>query len=98
MTSAATKSVSAGTHSFVPSLSPEEMAKLDIKRVPQNAGETVEMQVRCHVMLSSACECITGAFICIESIYEGSLAFFCRALQNLCYLLCMISKETCYAF
>jgi len=51
MTSAATKSVSAGTHSFVPSLSPEEMARLDIKRIPQNAGETVEMQVHCHTML-----------------------------------------------
>ena len=51
MTSAVTKGVSTGTHSFVPSLSPEEMAKLDIKRVPQNAGETVEIQVHCHVML-----------------------------------------------
>ncbi|KAL0029475.1 hypothetical protein WJX77_010245 [Trebouxia sp. C0004] len=38
------ENLEAGTHSFVPSLSPEEMAKLDIKRVPQNAGETVEMQ------------------------------------------------------
>ena len=69
MTSAATKSVSAGTHSFVPSLSPEEMVKLDIKRVPQNAGETVEMQVQCHIMLSSACGFIIGSFICNELIY-----------------------------
>ena len=46
-TSADAKSVSAGTHSFVPSLSPKEMARLDIKRIPQNVGETVEMQVHC---------------------------------------------------
>ncbi|DBA97932.1 hypothetical protein WJX82_006989 [Trebouxia sp. C0006] len=38
------ENLEAGTHSFVPSLSPEEMARLDIKRIPQNAGETVEMQ------------------------------------------------------
>ena len=69
MTSAATQSVSAGTHSFVPSLSPEEMAKLGIKRVPQNAGETVEMQVHCHIMLSFACGLITGSLIYTESVY-----------------------------
>ena len=35
----------AGTHSFVPSLNAEEMEKLGVKRIPQNPGETVEMQV-----------------------------------------------------
>ena len=37
-----------GTYSFVPSLTPEEMERLEVKRVPQNAGETIEMQVGCH--------------------------------------------------
>ena len=35
----------AGTHSFVPSLDAEEMKLFDVQRVPQNAGNTVEMQV-----------------------------------------------------
>lgn len=40
-----------GTYSFVPSLTPEEMQRLEVKRVPQNAGETIEMQVRYIVVL-----------------------------------------------
>lgn len=39
-----------GTLSFVPSLTPQEMQKLEVKRVPQNAGETIEMQVGHHVV------------------------------------------------
>ena len=35
----------AGTHSFVPSLDAEEMEKLGVRRLPQNPGQTVEMQV-----------------------------------------------------
>lgn len=35
----------AGTHSFVPSLDADEMQLFDVQRVPQNAGQTVEMQV-----------------------------------------------------
>lgn len=68
MTIAATQSVSAGTHSFVPSLSPEEMARLDIKRIPQNAGETVEMQVHCHIMLILPVDSLQ-ALSCTESIH-----------------------------
>ena len=37
----------AGTHSFVPSLDADEMKLFDVQRVPQNAGNTVEMQVSC---------------------------------------------------
>ena len=36
----------AGIYSFVPSLSAKEFEQLEVKRVPQNAGQTVEMQVR----------------------------------------------------
>lgn len=41
----------AGTHSFVPSLDADEMKLFDVQRVPQNAGNTVEMQV------SHTCSC-----------------------------------------
>ena len=48
-----------GTYSFVPSLTPEEMQRLEVKRVPQNSGETIEMQVRLRHR-PVGCQCKVG--------------------------------------